>query len=114
MKTKILFLISCLLVFGSFKPIQKTDDDQLYKVIIFKWVKDHKEKELQKVVVIDQTGQIIVNSKKTSKKINIKTFTIAVNNFIKTEKLIKEEANDEPPKMDITPQKGEQYINTRN
>lgn len=110
MKNKIIFLITCLIVMTSFKPLQKVDDNQLYKVIIFKWSKNDKGEEQEKEVVINQDGKIIINDQASSYKINIKKFTKAVNLFIKTEKLIKELANNEPPKMNLVPKNGEQFI----
>lgn len=111
MKTKILFLFTCLIVLSSFKPIQQIDDDELYKVIIFKWVKNEKGEEQKKAVVIDQDGKIIINNVISDKKVNLKAFTKGVNKFIKVEKLIKEEANNDPPRGATIPKKNEQSIN---
>ncbi|WP_296684154.1 hypothetical protein [Flavobacterium sp.] len=110
MKTKILFLFTCLIVLSSFKPIQQIDDTQLYKVIIFKLVKNEKGEEKQKVVLINQNGNIIIDNKLINNKVDIKSFNQEINNFIKSQKLIKEKANNEPPKMDIIPNDGEQFI----
>lgn len=110
MKTKILFLFTCLIVLSSFKPLQKSDNNQLYKVIIFKWVKNENGEEQKKVIVIDQEGKIFVNNQNSVDKINIKTFTKAINQFIRIEKIEKESANNEPPKAAIIPKNGEQYI----
>lgn len=110
MKTKLLFLFTYLIIFSSFKPIQQSDDNQLYKVIIFKWVKNEKGEEQKKVVVIDQEGKIVINNQNSVDKINVKTFTKAINQFIRIEKIEKENANNDPPKAAIIPKNGEQYI----
>jgi hypothetical protein len=97
---------------SSFNSIQKTDDDQLYKVIIFKWIKNEKGEEQQKVVVVNQDGKVAINNQISDKKINIKSFTKGINKFIKTEKLVKVEANNDPPRVvSIPPKNGEQSIN---
>lgn len=111
MKTKILFLFAFLIVLSSFKSFQKNDDDKLYKVIIFKWSKDEKGKEEKKVIVIDQDGKITINNNISHKKINLVTFTEGINNFIKKEKLVKEEANNDPPRVAANPNNGQKSIN---
>jgi hypothetical protein len=111
MKNNLLYLITCLIIFSSFKPIQQGDNNQLYKVIIFKWVKNEKGQEQKKVVVIiDQEGKIIVNNEPTDTPINLKTFTKAINKFINNEKLVKEPAYNGPPKTAIIPKNSEQCI----
>lgn len=110
MKTKILFLLTCLIVLSAFKPIQIAEDDQIYKVTIFKWSKNEKGEEKQKVIVINQDGNITIDKKLNNNKVNIKSFSIGINKFIQSQKLIKEKANNEPPKMDIMPNNGEQFI----
>ena len=110
MKNKILFLLSCLIMLSSFKPLQQIDDNQLYKVIIFKWVKNEKGEEEKKVVIINQDGNISINNKISDKKINVKSFTKGINKFITKEKLVKEPANNDPPRMASIPKNGEQFI----
>lgn len=111
MKTKALFLFNCLIVLSSFKPTQQINDSQLlYKVSIFKWAKNEKGEEQMKVVAINQNGKITLNGKPVNEKLHILNYTLAVNKFIKGEKLVKDIANDEPPKVVTVPKNGEQSI----
>ncbi|CAM4085801.1 hypothetical protein FLBR109950_15605 [Flavobacterium branchiophilum] len=110
MKTKILLLFTCLIIFSSFKPLQQSDDNQLYKVIIFKWVKNEKGEEQKKVVIIDQDGSLIVNGQNIKSKVDINAFAKAINKFIKVEKLVKEPAYNGPPTVATPPNNGEQSI----
>lgn len=111
MKTKALFLFTCLILLCAFKPLQNTDDDkQLYKVIIFKWVKSEKGEDQKKVIIINQDGSITINNKIIDKKINVKSFTKGINKFIIKENLVKEPANNDPPRMASIPKNGEQFI----
>lgn len=110
MKTKILFLFTCLIVLSAFKPIQDAEDDQFYKVIIFKWSKTEKGEEQKKIVIINQDGSLIVNGQTIKSKVDIKGFAKAINKFIKEEKLVKEPAYNGLPKVATPPNIGEQSI----
>lgn len=110
MKTKTLYLITFLIALSSFKPIQNTDEEQIYKITIFIWSKNEKGEEQKKVIMINQDGTLIFNSKIVKDKVNMKGFTISINKFIKEEKLIKEPAFNGLPKVATAPNNGERSV----
>lgn len=106
MKIKKIFTIIFFL-FASI--IYSQTDNRIYQVIIFKWSKIENA-DVKKVVLIDSTGNILLNGKSTNQNVNLKSFTKNINYVVKNESFEKIPGNDEPPRMAAIPKSNEQNV----
>jgi hypothetical protein len=66
--------------------------------------------EQKRFATINQDGSIVIDEQIFKKKLTIKSLNVAIDNFIKTEKIVKVGANNDPPRVAIVPKNGELTI----
>lgn len=93
----------------SISSVYAQKQNSIYTVAIFKWTKSGNE-EIQKFILVDSVGNIFLNNKKTGKKVNLKSFTKSINEFIKDKKVVKDLGSDNPPRVATPPNNDEQNI----
>ena len=89
--------------------VQSQNQKKIYSVTIFKWSKNE-DGELKQFMKIDSIGNVFFLNQKTGKKINLKSFTKSVNNFITDKDVEKVNGSDDPPRVASIPKSGKQNV----
>jgi hypothetical protein len=107
MKLKHFSLILFLLLTTS--TIHSQKQRKIYTVTIFKWLKNENV-ELKQFIKVDSTGNVFLSNKSTGKKVNLKSFTKSINEFITDKSVVKVAGSDDPPSVASVPKNGEQNV----
>ena len=107
MKLKHFSFILFLLLATS--TIHSQKQKKIYSVTIFKWLKNDNV-ELKQFIKIDSTGNVFLSNKSTGKKVNLKSFTKSINEFIADKNVEKVAGSDDPPRVASIPKNGEQNV----
>ena len=89
--------------------VHSQNQKKIYTVTIFKWSKNE-DGELKQFMKIDSIGNVFFLNENTGKKVNLKSFTKSVNNFITDKSVVKVPGSDNPPIVASVPKSGNQNV----
>ncbi|KGO91996.1 hypothetical protein [Flavobacterium subsaxonicum] len=108
MNFKILIFFIVLFPFQCGKtPEIKTGE--IYQCVIFQWSKNFEGNDTRKVIAIDKEGRVICENKVVA-KLNKYSLAKSFSNLIEREKLVKIEADNNPPPMSTIPENGKKVV----
>lgn len=102
-------ILTLILICISILTKAQSKPDDIYEVTIFEWIQKDSAEETY-LIKLDSAGNIYFNRELTKSKVNIKKLNKAVNSFLDNEKVIKEEASDNPPSEARTPENNSKNI----
>jgi len=82
----------------------------IHNMLIFKWCKEDNGNNIKRYIKIDSLGNVIIKNQNFLEKVNMKSFTKEIHQFIKNEGIKKNPGNDGPAMLATIPKKNEQSI----
>lgn len=82
----------------------------IHNMLIFKWCKEENGNNIKRYIKIDSLGNVIIKNQNFLEKVNMKSFTKEIHQFIKKEDIKKIPGNDGPAMLATIPKKNEQSI----
>jgi len=82
----------------------------IHNMLIFKWCKEDNGNNIKRYIKIDSLGNVIIKNQNFLEKVNMKSFTKEIHEFIKKEDIIKIPGNNGPAMLATIPKKNEQSI----
>ena len=86
-----------------------TIESTIHEVLIFKWCKEGQH-NIKRYIKIDSLGNVIIKNQNFLEKVDMKSFTKSIHNFITMEKPEKIAGNNDAPKLAVIPAAERQNI----
>ena len=82
----------------------------IHNMLIFKWCKEDNGNNIKRYIKIDSLGNVIIKNQNFLEKVNMKSFTKEIHEFIKKDDIKKIPGNNGPAMLATIPKKNEQSI----